>query len=65
LQAGKLYEDSPMPWSSFAHMTDDDLRAVYRYLNTLPPTAGGPDPKRPGSVRQGEEEPELPHVAKR
>lgn len=26
---------SPMPWETFARMTDDDLRAIYRYLQTL------------------------------
>jgi hypothetical protein len=29
--------DSPMPWWAFAHMTDDDLGAIFRYLKTLPP----------------------------
>ena len=28
---------SPMPWETFARMTEDDLRAIYRYLQTLPP----------------------------
>lgn len=27
----------PMPWFNYAKMTDDDLRAVYAYLRTLPP----------------------------
>ena len=27
---------SPMPWDAYARMTDDDLRAIYRYLATLP-----------------------------
>ncbi len=33
-----------MPWENFAEMTDDDVRSIYRYLRTLPPTnhAGGP-----------------------
>jgi len=26
-----------MPWISFAKLTDDDLRAIYRYLKTVPP----------------------------
>jgi mono/diheme cytochrome c family protein len=36
-RAGKRYEDSHMPWDAFARMSDDDLRAVYRYLRTLEP----------------------------
>jgi hypothetical protein len=28
---------SPIPWTAFARMTDDDLGAIYRYLRTLPP----------------------------
>lgn len=34
---------SPMPWDAFATMTDDDLRAIYRYLRTVPaaPTEEG------------------------
>jgi mono/diheme cytochrome c family protein len=34
---GRLIEGSPMPWTTYARMTDDDLRAIYRYLKTLPP----------------------------
>lgn len=26
----------PMPWMDYAHLTDDDLKAVYAYLRTLP-----------------------------
>ena len=29
----------PMPWQDFAKMTDEDLRAVFAYLRTLPPVA--------------------------
>ena len=25
-----------MPWREYRRMTDDDLRAIYRYLRTLP-----------------------------
>ncbi|KAB2899591.1 MAG: c-type cytochrome [Kofleriaceae bacterium] len=32
---------SPMPWQAFARMTDDDLRALYRYLRSLPPARLG------------------------
>jgi mono/diheme cytochrome c family protein len=34
---------SPMPWGAFRKMTDDDLRALYRYLRTLPPATTGQD----------------------
>jgi mono/diheme cytochrome c family protein len=27
----------PMPWTSYAGMTDDDLKAIYAYLMSLPP----------------------------
>lgn len=33
-----------MPWNAFAYMTDDGLRAVYRYLRSLPPFQGDPGP---------------------
>lgn len=26
----------PMPWPAYAHMTDDDLAAIYAYLRTIP-----------------------------
>lgn len=27
----------PMPWMYYAKMTDEDLKAVYAYLKTVPP----------------------------
>jgi hypothetical protein len=27
----------PMPWPGIAKMTDDDLKAVYAYLRSIPP----------------------------
>jgi len=44
--AGRVHSDSPMPWESFQGMTDDDLRALYRYFKTLPPAQTGPDPRK-------------------
>jgi mono/diheme cytochrome c family protein len=41
---GKQREGTPMPWHAFKGMHDDDLRAIFRYLRTLPPAEGGPDP---------------------
>jgi hypothetical protein len=35
----------PMPWQAFAKMTDDDLRALFAYLQSLPPIHNPvPDP---------------------
>ena len=35
---GRLLPIALMPWGAFGRMTDDDLRAIYRYLRSLPPT---------------------------
>jgi mono/diheme cytochrome c family protein len=40
----------PMPWFNLAAMTDDDLRAIYRYVQSLGPKG---DPA-PGYVAPGE-----------
>jgi hypothetical protein len=38
----------PMPWQSCAHMTDEDLKAVYAYLRSIPPIRNQvPDPIPP------------------
>ncbi len=34
---------SPMPWQRFRHLSEPDLRAIYRYLRSLPPTPIGQD----------------------
>ena len=34
---GLVLPDSPMPWGSFKRISETDLRAVYRYLRSLPP----------------------------
>lgn len=33
---GRIVPGSPMPWQSFSRMDEDDLRAIYRYLKTVP-----------------------------
>jgi len=43
---GRVHADSPMPWEAFQKLSDDDLRAIYRYFQTLPPAQTGPDPRR-------------------
>ena len=47
---GLVRQGSPMPWSAFRNMSDGDLRALYRYLRTVKPVEGGPDPSRQDSV---------------
>ncbi|MEN2282434.1 cytochrome c [Algoriphagus sp. SE2] len=36
---GRVYEHSPMPWGSFAQMSEVDLRAIYKYLMALDPVS--------------------------
>ncbi len=35
-RAGRLLPGSPMPWQGFQRMAEDDLRALYQYLKTVP-----------------------------
>jgi mono/diheme cytochrome c family protein len=48
---GPQVEGSPMPWGAFARMSDDDLRALYRYLRSLPPTRNRVGPAIQPKVR--------------
>lgn len=34
---GRLLPGSPMPWQGFARLAEEDLRAIYRYLKSVPP----------------------------
>ena len=36
-RAGRVIPGSPMPWQTFRLMSDDDIRAIYKFLRTLPP----------------------------
>jgi mono/diheme cytochrome c family protein len=36
-RAGTLNEGTLMPWEAFGRMSDDDLRAIYRFLQSLEP----------------------------
>lgn len=54
-KAGRVYKGSPMPWGAFSRMNDLELKAVYRYLNSLDPVSGkvekiyyGPGDELPG-----------------
>jgi len=35
-RAGRLLPGTPMPWQGLQRMSEDDLRAMYRYLRTVP-----------------------------
>jgi len=50
LRGGRQREGSKMPWEAFAGMTEDDARAIYRYLQTLEPVKNetGPTVRAPG-----------------
>jgi mono/diheme cytochrome c family protein len=49
-RGGRVHAGSPMPWEAFANIDESDARAIYRYLRTLPPSPGGPDPGNRNSV---------------
>ncbi|HVX50511.1 MAG TPA: c-type cytochrome [Chitinophagaceae bacterium] len=34
---GRLIPHSPMPWGPFSHMSDDELKAIYAFLQTVKP----------------------------
>jgi mono/diheme cytochrome c family protein len=38
-RAGRIIPGSPMPWQAYARMTEEDLRAMYRFLKTVPTAA--------------------------
>lgn len=42
----------PMPWQNYRQMTDDDLRAIFAYLKSLPPISNKvPDPLPPPPMK--------------
>src|SRR6185369_10448231 len=43
-RAGRTLPDSPMPWQGFSKMDEDDLRAIYRYLKSVPPVTNDVGP---------------------
>src|SRR5262249_18147936 len=36
-RAGRILPGSPMPWQGFRRLSEDDIRAIYRYIKTVPP----------------------------
>ncbi len=59
MRTGKHFGQSrpilpPMPWNWIGKMTDDDLKAVYAYLRTVPPVTNHvPDPTPPPEAPAG------------
>jgi mono/diheme cytochrome c family protein len=43
-RAGKRIQESTMPWGPFSRMSDDQLKAIYRYITSLPPVKNDPGP---------------------
>ena len=44
----------PMPWPSLAALTDEDLKAIFAYLKTVPPVKNAvPEPKVPPEAMKG------------
>jgi len=43
-RAGRVIAASYMPWGPYSRMSENDLRAIYRYLKTLPPVANDMGP---------------------
>jgi mono/diheme cytochrome c family protein len=41
---GRVIPRSPMPWQAFARIAEDDLRAMYRYLKSVPPVTNDVGP---------------------
>ena len=43
-KVGEVLPGTPMPWGAYKQLTEEDVRAIYRYLRSLPPTrnAAGP-----------------------
>ncbi len=44
MKGGRLLPGSPMPWEGFRDLNEDDLRAIYRYLKTVPAVEHDPGP---------------------
>ena len=42
----------PMPWQSFAHLSNEDLKSIYDYLKSIPPIENVVPSYRPPSGAQ-------------
>jgi len=44
-RTGKVIPYSPMPWASYGRMTDDELKAIYKFLKTVKPAKAIAEPQ--------------------
>jgi hypothetical protein len=40
----------PMPWQTYAQMTEADLKAIFAYLKTVPPVSNNVPPSEPAEA---------------
>jgi mono/diheme cytochrome c family protein len=59
-KAGRAIASSKMPWEAYREMTDSDLRSIFRYLKTVPPTKNYVGP----TWRKKDEDPAKDALAK-
>ncbi|MEB2297158.1 MAG: c-type cytochrome [Ignavibacteria bacterium] len=52
IQAGRVIQGSPMPWEAFSKMNESDLKAIYKFLNTLQPVHS----ETPAGILEGDPE---------
>ncbi|HYQ01242.1 MAG TPA: cytochrome c [Polyangiaceae bacterium] len=52
LTSGAGRPGSPMPWQSFKGLSNDDARAIFLYLRSVPKAEGGPDPRERDPVQK-------------
>lgn len=43
-ETGRLHKTSPMPWGAFKQMDDTDLKAIFRFLKSIPPVENRVEP---------------------
>jgi mono/diheme cytochrome c family protein len=43
-RTGEIFPGTPMPWGAYKRLTDDDVRAIYRYLRSLPASRNSTGP---------------------
>jgi mono/diheme cytochrome c family protein len=44
IHAGRVIPGSPMPWQNFQRMNDEDLRAIYKFITSMPPSTADVGP---------------------